>query len=377
MPPTRGHRPSLTIPAARGGSPPPAPGHSLAVRTRIEAALTGFLAAQAQELAAIGPEAAALTGALERFVRAGGKRLRPVLCYWGWRGAGGGPEDPGIITAAASLELLHAFALVHDDIMDASDTRRGVPTVHRAFTTAHAAAHWHGNSESFGVGAGILAGNMGLILSDALVDSCGLPAARVRAARVLLATTRAELAVGQYLDLHAGARRGFDTAAAARVIRYKTAKYTVERPLQIGGVLAGANQALLAAYTTFGIPWGEAFQLHDDLLGAYGDQAVTGKSTIDDFREGKPTWLIALAFQHATGAQRQRITALHGDPDLDDDGAAELREIITATGAREQIENLITTRTTQALSALHQAPLEPGVHTALTELLHAATIRTA
>jgi geranylgeranyl diphosphate synthase type I len=361
---------SRTAPARAGGT-----GND-ELRDRIDSELIAFLRTGARHLAAVGPEAGALTQALIDFLRAGGKRLRPMLCYWGWRGAGGA-DEPAIITAAASLELLHAFALVHDDIMDASETRRGQPTVHRRFTALHNTSRWNGDAALFGTGAGILAGDLCLTLSDSMFHQCGLPLHTLHATRSTLSVMRAELAGGQYLDLVGQAQRGFSTAVATRIIRYKTARYTVEHPLRIGGTLAGAQPALLASYSRFGLPLGEAFQLRDDILGAFGDQASTGKSTVDDFREGKPTWLIATAWQLAGASQRRRITGLYGDPGLDADGAAQLREIITDTGARAKAELLIATRTRQALEALQAAKLDREARTALGELAHAATHRTA
>lgn len=367
---------TTSIPSSRVAPTRPETAVTTELRDRIDAELVTFLEAHSRRLVEASPEAGTLAQTLVDFLRTGGKRLRPVLCYWGWRGAGGA-DEPTILTAAASLELLHTFALVHDDIMDASDTRRGRPTVHRQFTALHTRSRWHGDADLFGVGAGILVGDLCLMLSEAMFYQCGLPPHTLRAIQGLLTAMRVELAGGQYLDLIGQAQREFSTAAAARIIQYKTAKYTVERPLQIGGTLAGATPELLAAYSEFGIPLGEAFQLRDDLLGAFGDKDVTGKSTVEDFREGKSTWLIATAWHHADAAQRRRITALHGDPGLDAGGAAELRGIITATGARDKAEHLITTRTEQALRALRTAPLTPEARTALHELAHAATARTA
>ena len=376
MMPPEAQETTTNTPGSRVAPTRPETAVTAGLRERIDAELIAFLETRRRHLVEIGPEAGTLAQALVDFLHAGGKRLRPMLCYWGWRGAGGA-DEPAILTAAASLELLHTFALVHDDIMDASDTRRGRPTVHRQFTTLHTRSRWHGDAGLFGVAAGILVGDLCLMLADALLHQCGLPLHALGAAQKLLTAMRVELAGGQYLDLVGQAQHGFSTAAAARIIRYKTAKYTVERPLQIGGTLAGATPELLAAYSEFGLPLGEAFQLRDDLLGAFGDQTRTGKSAMDDFQQGKPTWLIAAAWRHADTTQRRRITALHGDPRLDAAGAAELREIITITGARDKAERLITTRTEQALHALHAAPLTPEAHAALHELAHTAATRTA
>ncbi|WP_086821693.1 polyprenyl synthetase family protein [Allokutzneria sp. NRRL B-24872] len=373
--PTEAQKTDTTISDSRAAPAQLAAAVTAGLRDRIDAELIAFLETHSRNLVEIGPEAAPLAQVLVDFLRAGGKRLRPLLCYWGWRGAGGADEQ-AILTAAASLELLHAFALVHDDIMDASDTRRGRPTVHRQFTTLHDRSRWHGDADLFGTGAGILVGDLYLMLSEAMLHQCDLPSHTRNTLRGLLTAMRVELAGGQYLDLVGQAQQEFSTATAARINRYKTAKYTVQRPLQIGGTLAGATPEVLAAYSEFGMPLGEAFQLRDDLLGAFGNHDSTGKSTMDDLRKGKPTWLIASAWHHADPVQRRRISALYGNPDLDATHAGELREIIIATGARDGAERLITTHTERALHALRTAPLAPEARAALRELAHAATTRT-
>jgi geranylgeranyl diphosphate synthase type I len=311
---------------------------------------------------------------IRRYVFTGGKRIRPVLCYWGWRGAGGA-DVPGIINAAASLELFHCFGLIHDDIMDGSDTRRGEPTLHRQLAALHAKENWHGDPELFGTGAALTAGDWCLFLSDQLFHDCGLAHRRISSARALLTTMRTEVAAGQYLDVVEAARRIFSPSVAEKIIRYKSGKYSVERPLQIGGLLAGASPALIEAYSAFGVPLGEAFQLRDDILGAVGDPADTGKSDLDDFREGKPTWLMALAWQHATDSQRTVIAARHGDTALDEAGADELRAVLAATGALAAIEKLIAERTATALAALERAPITPRASTALAEIADAIVHR--
>lgn len=307
------------------------------------------------------------------FVLTGGKRLRPLFCYWGWRGAGGQDTDDAIIVAS-SLEIFHAFALIHDDIIDESPTRRGRPTVHRALAALHARSRWNGDTDHFGESLGILCGDLCLVWSDELLRTCGLPSDQVQEAQPLLHQMRTELVVGQYLDV-LGQAAGSSLADALMINRYKTAKYTVQRPLQIGGTLAGAESGLLAAYTAFGIPLGEAFQLRDDLLSVFGDPTVTGKTSLDDLRTGKPTALIALARGHATPAQHRRIAALHGNPDLDEGGAAELRELLHETRAVTVTEDMITSRREQALVALQDAPIAAEARQALTDLTIAATHR--
>jgi geranylgeranyl diphosphate synthase, type I len=310
-----------------------------------------------------------------RFVLGGGKRLRPQFCYWGWRGAGG-DDCPAVIGAAASLELLHAFALIHDDIMDASDTRRGQPTVHRSLAALHERNGWSGGAGRFGVSTALLCGDLVAFWSDEMLHGCGLPAARLAAVRPLLNTMRTELCAGQYFDLGEQASGG-SLDGALRVIRYKAARYTVERPLQIGAVLAGGGPELERAYSAYGMPAGEAFQLRDDILGVFGDPAVTGKPVLDDLRDGKATVLMALARRDASRAQLALIDRWHGNPALDEDGAAVLRRVIADTGALDQVQDMITQRTDTALAALDRSDMDAETRAALRNLAFRATRRQA
>ncbi|MFD0528010.1 polyprenyl synthetase family protein [Kitasatospora arboriphila] len=247
------------------------------------------------------PQLGPVSEALRDFLLDGGKRLRPAFCYWGWRGAGGSADHPGIADAAAALELLQASALVHDDLMDRSDTRRGLPSVHRRFEGLHRENGWRGDREQYGASAAVLLGDLLLIWCDELFQSSGLPDDAVRAAKPVFDLMRTEVMVGQYLDvLEPVAGDSADAGALDRaqtVLHYKSAKYTIERPLQVGALLAGAGPGLVEAYGAFGLPLGEAFQLRDDLLGVFGDPAVTGKPAGDDLREGKRTLLVAHAMR--------------------------------------------------------------------------------
>ncbi len=235
----------------------------------MQQALDDFVALQLPELAAVGEELAPLADALVQLV-AGGKRLRPAFCYWGFLGAGGDDGEP-IVAAAAALELFQACALIHDDVMDGSDTRRGRPAAHRSFAALHRGSGWQGDPEAFGTGAAILLGDLCLVWSDEMLARSGFSDHELARADRVFATMRSELMGGQYLDLLEQARGGGSVERARRVARYKSAKYTIERPLHLGAALAGAGQDLLDAYTAYGMPLGEAFQLRDDLLGVFGD----------------------------------------------------------------------------------------------------------
>jgi geranylgeranyl diphosphate synthase type I len=344
------------------------------LRPRVDKALAAFLAGQRSHLLDIDPALADVADALEAFVLGGGKRLRPAFAYWGYRGAGGVDSDH-VVTAVSALELVQASALIHDDLMDRSDTRRGEPAVHRRFATRHTAAGWRGDADAFGDSAAILLGDLALVWSDELLHTSGVEPDALLRARPVFDRMRTEVTVGQYLDVHTQATGDTSLSRAGLVARYKSAKYTVERPLLLGAALAGADPVLTAAYARFGLPLGEAFQLRDDVLGVFGDPSRTGKPAGDDLREGKRTYLIAAASAAAAPAERAELDARLGDPRLDDEGVRRLRAIIAGCGALDRTEERIMALTTEALTALDAAAVEPEARGVLRDLADAATRR--
>ena len=345
------------------------------LRQRVGKALAAFLSEQAPRLDAISESLGPLQDAVADFLLSGGKRLRPGFCYWGYRGAGGADDD-AIVTAASCLELLQACALIHDDVMDGSDTRRGQPAVHRRFATVHRSNGWTGDPEAFGMSAAVLLGDLCLIWADELLNRSGMPAEALLRAELVYDEMRVELMAGQYLDLLEQAVGGGTVESALRVARYKSAKYTIEKPLHMGAALAGAGQEVLTGYSGYGLPLGEAFQLRDDVLGVFGDPATTGKPAGDDLREGKRTALVAMALSAATPAQEAVVRRHLGDPHLTDTGVADLRQVICETGALERVESLIAELMDDALTALRAAPVEDEARSVLAELAVAATART-
>ncbi|MFG3383840.1 polyprenyl synthetase family protein [Streptomyces sp. NPDC047999] len=345
-----------------------------AFRRAVDARLERFLDHKARA-AADHAMPAEILRTLRDFLLRGGKRLRPLLCACGWHAAGGGDEPDMLVGAAAALEMFHAFALIHDDVMDRSATRRGHPTVHHAISTAHHEHRGAATGEQLGASAAILIGDLALIWSDELL-AAHLPPERVAAVRPFVDAMRTEVMYGQYLDLLTTGRPTSDIDTPLRVIRYKTAKYTVERPLHIGAALAGAGPAVLDACTAFALPLGEAFQLRDDILGVFGAPEQTGKPVLDDLRDGKHTVLVALALTRATPEQMTTLLSLLGTPDLDATDAARIRTVLDATGAHAETENMIRTRHREALTALDHAPFPRHVTAALRKIAHAATSRT-
>jgi len=298
---------------------------------------------------------------------AGGKRLRALFCRAGWLVAGGDPDLKPFDHAAASLEWLQASALAHDDLMDGSDTRRSRPSLHRRFEQHHRDRGFVGEPERFGASVAILLGDLMLSWVDEQFRSSALP----RALKSLpwLDLCKTEVAAGQYLDVLAQATGSLSVAQAMVVVRLKSAKYTVERPLHLGAALAGANEPLMAALSDLAIPLGEAFQLRDDVLGVFGDPSVTGKPAGDDLREGKPTVLIAKAAELGAPEDRDTIHALLGTAD----GIDELTALIERTGALDAVETEIKELEAVADAAL--ATLPAGAEEILGALVHSATRR--
>jgi geranylgeranyl diphosphate synthase type I len=349
------------------------------LRDAVTRALDDFLARQRETLASMDATLAPVVDEVAALA-AGGKRLRPAFAYWGWRGArgtDGGEDDAAVLCAVAALEFVHASALVHDDVMDAAHTRRGRPATHVGFATRHAVEDLGGDGELFGTGAAILVGDLALVWSDELLRTSGISTAALTRARCVWDTMRTEVTAGQYLDLlrAAGGLPGPD--GALTVARYKSAGYTVQRPLQLGVAIAGAGPEVTEACTAIGLPLGEAFQLRDDVLGVFGDPAVTGKSADDDLREGKQTLLIALAEEAADDAGRRLLTEVLGDPTAGEEQFDAVRRLLETTGALARVEERITERTAVARAAIADAPLAADARAALNALAVAATTRTA
>ncbi|MFD0405368.1 polyprenyl synthetase family protein [Kitasatospora sp. NPDC127116] len=342
-----------------------------ALKSRVEDALHAFVHEETGLLVAIDAQLESVAGQLCAAV-AEGKRLRAAFAYWGWR-ASGQPDSEAMVRAAAAMELVHAAAVVHDDLIDDSPIRRGVPTAHRALR--HAVADGPG-CEAQGRSLALLVGDLLMSWAGQLFAGCGLPAAYLARARPLWATLARELIAGECMEI-LRARLTPSAESSLEIIRYKTAKYTVEHPLHLGGYLAGAPPALLDSFTAYGVPLGEAFQLRDDLLGVFGDPQRTGKSNRDDLTGAKPTALLAHAITGATPADRAHLQARLGRGDL---GAAELdhlRDIIERSGARARVEEMIAQRATAARTALERAALPPQAAAALSELIAAACARTS
>jgi len=360
----------------------------------VHSRIDEFLTTREPIVTLISPDLTPLIDFSRQFL-SGGKRFRALFCYWGWRSVnsadfpGDGAADatpPDLspaVSAAAALEIFHAAALVHDDIIDNSDTRRGAPAAHRLFEGLHGSRGWAGGPVEFGRAAAILLGDLLLGWSDELLDE-GLSGvadrSAARLARAEFNCMRTEVTAGQYLDILE--ERAWLTQPegelldrALRVIVYKSAKYSVQAPLVIGAALAGANAGQLDSLRAFGLPLGIAYQLRDDLLGVFGDASVTGKPSGDDLREGKRTVLIAFAREALDPGSRRLLDEHLGDPALDEGRIAALQQSILDSGAVDRVETLIAANVAEAMSALEDAPISPAARFQLRGLTDAVTRR--
>ncbi|HEV3226249.1 MAG TPA: polyprenyl synthetase family protein, partial [Acidimicrobiales bacterium] len=302
----------------------PVPASLLLVAERVERRLGGLLEVEIERWSALDEALAEPLRCLRDFVLDGGKRLRPAFCHWGFAGAGGDVADPRIVEAGCAFEMLQAFALVHDDVMDGSATRRGRPSVHVDFAARHAHDGRRGEPRRFGEGVAVLIGDLAHVYADQFIAAAG------HDALAIWSELRVELNVGQYLDLVGTARADTDLTRARRIARYKSGKYTIERPLHVGAAMAGRYVELHEALSGYGDPLGEAFQLRDDLLGAFGDEARTGKPVGDDLREGKPTPLLAIASERAEGGQ-VTLLSLVGSSELSADDITAIQAVLVDT----------------------------------------------
>lgn len=354
-------------------------GSQLGAKTEIDRALENFLADTRVNLGAIDPHLAPVSAALTEFL-SGGKRLRPLFAVAGYVGAGGaihaGALEP-IYKAVTSLELLQACALIHDDMMDGSDTRRGAPSMHRRFESEHRDRSGLGDSENFGDAAALLLGDLALVLSSQALNSSGITSEQWSAVNPIFDTMKVELMAGQYLDIHAGSRANVSIDDALKIAIYKSGKYTIERPLHFGGALALCAPELLTIYSDYGIPLGVAFQLRDDLLGVFGDSTLTGKPAGDDLLEGKQTALISYALSHMDSNDVREFGEMFGNRNASAAHIERMRELINTSGAVQFIEKIIDEKTTLALQASADPRITSSGQELLAELALAATRRSA
>jgi len=347
--------PRPTLPAAVGR-------HASAV----EAGITAFVAEALPRVTGLHPTLEPLAEELASFVQRGGKRLRPVLLLLGHELAGGDPDD--VVGAGVAVELLHTCALLHDDVIDDAPTRRGYPTTHVTFALRHASEGGAGSATRYGESMAILLGDLAFVHADAALLTCTVPPDRLLAGMRAFVQLREEVMAGQVLDVHAAASRSTDVDLALQVAILKSGRYSVTRPLQMGAVLAGADQGVLDGLERVGDPLGRAFQLRDDLLGVFGDQGATGKSASGDLAEGKRTLLVAEAWARTDDAGRELLADRLGDPGLTTEDADAMRGVLADSGARAAVEDRVNQEIAQARAALDDLPAGPARDT-LADLL--------
>ena len=340
----------------------------------INRELTALTDRYIEELRGMGSELNPVASSLSEFILDGGKRFRPLFSYLGYLGAGASHRDE-IVRASAALELVHVCALIHDDVMDGSDTRRNKPAIHKTFESLHRDNRYSGDSTKFGIASAILIGDLALVWGDRILRDSGISSDEFFAVMPIFTTMRDELMAGQYLDVLEGALATTSVERSLNVARYKSGKYSIERPLHFGATLAGGSAELLDAYSSYGLPLGEAFQLRDDILGVFGDPGVTGKPAGDDLREGKRTVLLAMAMELADTKEREDLTVNIGRPDLTPSDITRLQSIIESSGARARCEALITSLTEEARLALRTPLIDATIATALDQMAELATQR--
>lgn len=360
-----------------GGSPgAPRPVH----REETREAVDRFLGSTLDELVSAVRDldagcAAELVAPLAGFAREGGRRMRSVLAWWGWTVGGGAPEGPradAALRACAALELLHCFALIHDDIMDRAEHRRGAPSCHVAHARAHRDRGSLGDPERHGVSMAILAGDLALVRADDLVAEALETLSVAREAGGVWRQLRTEMVVGQFLDLSAQAQGSRDAGTALRIDRLKTASYTVERPLHLGAAMAGASEGTIAALRSYGADVGVAFQLRDDLRDVFGAPEATGRPNGEDLREGKTTLLLAMGTELAEHqGDRRAIETLRA---VGHEGVPviEAARALERVGAREHVEHRCAALAGSGIGHLDRVDLPPTVRAGLDEFARSA-----
>ncbi|MBI2700795.1 MAG: polyprenyl synthetase family protein [Mycobacterium gordonae] len=313
-------------------------------------------------------------GVLLEFVK-GGKCLRSTFMYLGW--LCGAPPSEAALSATASLELLHAFALLQDDVMDDSPSRRGLPAAHIQFEQWHTQRGLSGSSRRFGESAAVLLGDLCLIWAEQMLRDCGLSRTQLQRAWPRYDAMRTELAVGQFADLTLDIRKPPTLDAVLNVARLKSGNYTVRRPLEIGAAMAGCSEHTLARLGEYGSAVGEAFQLRDDILGIFGSPGTTGKPNGGDLLERKATSLMVAAFELADTSTRRQFAELIDREHLTDADLEHWRALIFATGAVQRIEQLISDRVAIAQEALNSSGIDGPIKGALSGMAGVCTRRAA
>jgi len=326
-------------------------------KKQLDPFLDAYFVEKLKEANLVHPETLVLVEEIRRFIRNGGKRLRPAFTYTAYLGCGGRSYD-AILYASAAVEVLHTFALIHDDIIDKSDLRRGSPSVHRVFEDFHQKRDFAGSAQDFGLAAAILAGDLACAFADELLNTAPFPAERIRRAKNYFDLNKKQVILGEYLDVIAPVKKEVSEADVLKILEYKTAKYTVERPLHIGAVLAGANEEMLQWFSNYAIPLGQAFQIQDDIIGTFGREEEIGKPNDSDIKEGKKTLLVIKAYEFARPSEVKILDRVLGNQKASGEQIEAVRSIMQSSGALTYSQNLANQLIKKAKRAIEEEKLE-------------------
>lgn len=328
-------------------------------RSELNAELRRQMERKREKMAPLASENTPLVDVLADLVLRGGKRLRPALVHFGYRACGGTDVD-AVRPLEVAVELLHTYLLVHDDIMDNADVRRGAPAAHVQFQNEHRRNDWNGDASHYGPSLAILVGNLAHAQAHEQFTLACQTAPTRGPLRETFATMEEEVIEGQVLEMRLAQRQNTDPEQLRRVVQLKSGRYSVERPLQLGGLLAGASEGRIDTFARYGSAAGSAFQLRDDLLGMFGNPDATGKPVGDDLREGKMTFLVYHTLQQAAPEAREQVVQALGDPSLSDEDVQQVCNIMRRSGAVDRVEEMIEERLTRARHALREVDLEPN-----------------
>lgn len=345
------------------------------LRDAVDTGLVTFLERALPRLVSLHPALQDAADELGAFVLGGGKRVRPICLLLGHRAVGGSHER--VLGPALALELLHTCALIHDDLIDEADTRRGRPSIHHHFAADHGRRGWRGDPRTFGTAAAVLLGDLAFVLADELFLEADVTSDTLLAALRLFTTMREEVMAGQYLDVVAAQDGHGDGALALRVAALKSGRYTIARPLQLGAVLAGGDDRLVEGLFRFGEPLGQAFQIRDDVLGVFGAADATGKSRDSDLREGKRTLLVTETSARLSGDDARHFAELLGHPGLTADEADQLRTLMRESGGVEATVTIADQLRDEALEALRKLGVPDDTRLALEQLARFVVARQA
>jgi geranylgeranyl diphosphate synthase type I len=323
---------------------------------QLEPFLDAYFGAKIDEASKVHPEAVVLSEGVRRFIRNGGKRVRPAFAYSAYV-ASGGRSLEAILYASAALEVLHAWALIHDDIIDNANLRHGKPSVHKVFEDFHRKRALSGSAGKFGTDAAILVGDLALTFADELLNTAPFPAERIRRAKEYYDLMKKQVIFGEYLDVVAPLKKQVTERDLLTILEYKTAKYTVERPMHIGAVLAGAEEDTLRIFSSYAVPLGQAFQIQDDIMGTFSNEAKIGKPVDSDIKEGKRTLLVLKAYEFSKGAEKRLLDAVLGNQSAGEAEIEAARQIMRSSGALEYSQELAYKLIKKAKGAILQAKL--------------------